>query len=124
MNENVMITADEYRELVDDYDLLVEDLKLAVDMWNGWRTSCKKVKKENDLLKEEFSRQQWIVDNLMQALLKACDELENLDKAHAHECNKQLIEKTGSSQVLFGYQKADEWLNWCLSEDLEDETNE
>lgn len=53
-------------------------------------------------------------DELEKALDKACEELEELDKCHAYEINKQIVEKKGSSTITFGYQNKEEWKEWCM----------
>lgn len=53
-------------------------------------------------------------DELEKALDKACEELEELDKCHSYEINKQIVEKKGSSTITFGYQNKEEWKEWCM----------
>lgn len=57
------------------------------------------------------------IERLEKAFDKACEELEELDKSHAYEINKQIIEKEGSSTITFGYQKKEEWKEWCVKDD-------
>lgn len=67
----------------------------------------------NDLINEYFE----IIEEkerLEKALDKACEELEELDKCHSYEINKQIVEKKGSSTIIFGYQNKDEWKEWCM----------
>lgn len=67
----------------------------------------------NDLINEYFE----IIEEkerLEKALDKACEELEDLDKCHSYEINKQIVEKKGSSTITFGYQNKEEWKEWCM----------
>lgn len=67
----------------------------------------------NDLINEYFE----IIEEkeqLEKALDKACEELEDLDRCHAYEINKQIVEKKGSSTITFGYQNKEEWKEWCI----------
>ena len=67
----------------------------------------------NDLINEYFE----IIEEkerLEKALDKACEELEELDKCHSYEINKQIVEKKGSSTITFGYQNKEEWKEWCM----------
>ena len=54
------------------------------------------------------------IEKLEKALDKACEELEELDKCHSYEINKQIVEKKGSSTITFGYQNKEEWKEWCM----------
>ena len=54
------------------------------------------------------------IERLEKALYKACEELEELDKCHSYEINKQIVEKKGSSTITFGYQNKEEWKEWCM----------
>lgn len=49
------------------------------------------------------------IERLEKAFDKACEELEELDKCHSYEINKQIVEKKGSSTITFGYQNKEEW---------------
>ena len=60
-------------------------------------------------------------EKVNKALDKACEELEKLDESHAYECNKQIIEKKGSSTITFGYQTKGEWKEYLLKEVKEDD---
>ena len=60
------------------------------------------------------------IDTLEKALDKACEELESLDKSHAEECNKALINSC-FSQMTFGYQTKEEWKELLLKEVKADE---
>ena len=57
------------------------------------------------------------IETLERAFDKACEELEELDKCHSYEINKQIVEKKGSSTITFGYQNKEEWKEWCLKND-------
>ena len=70
----------------------------------------------NDLINEYFE----IIEEkerLEKALDKACEELEDLDRCHSYEINKQIVEKKGYSTITFGYQNKDEWKEWCMKND-------
>ena len=70
----------------------------------------------NDLINEYFE----IIEEkerLEKALDKACEELEDLDRCHSYEINKQIVEKKGYSTITFGYQNKDEWKEWCMEND-------
>ena len=56
-------------------------------------------------------------DELEKALDKACEELEDLDRCHAYEINKQIVEKKGSSTITFGYQNKEEWKEWLMKDE-------
>ena len=56
-------------------------------------------------------------DELEKALDKACEELENLDRCHAYEINKQIVGKKGYNTITFGYQNKEEWKEWCMEND-------
>ena len=57
------------------------------------------------------------IESLQKALDKACEELEELDKCHSYEINKQIVEKKGSSTITFGYQNKEEWKEWCMKDE-------
>lgn len=57
------------------------------------------------------------IERLEKALDKACEELEDLDRCHSYEINKQIVEKKGYSTITFGYQNKDEWKEWCMEND-------
>ena len=57
------------------------------------------------------------IERLEKALDKACEELEELDKCHSYEINKQIVEKKGSSTITFGYQNKEEWKEWCMKDE-------
>ena len=73
-------------------------------------------KSENDIEQFEFYTcyLEDYCDELEKALDKACEELEELDKCHSYEINKQIVEKKGSSTITFGYQNKEEWKEWCM----------
>ena len=56
------------------------------------------------------------IETLEKALDKACEELEELDKCHSYEINKQIVEKKGSSTIIFGYQNKEEWKEWLMKD--------
>lgn len=77
-----------------------------------------KEKLEKNCLVSNMARD---IEKLEKALDKACEELEKLDESHAYECNKQIIEKKGSSTITFGYQTKGEWKEYLLKEVKEDD---
>lgn len=56
-------------------------------------------------------------EQLEKALDKACEKLEVLDRCHAYEINKQIVEKKGYNTITFYYQNKDEWKEWCMEDD-------
>ena len=66
-----------------------------------------------DVIKVIYSENQL----LYKALDNACEELEELDKCHSYEINKQIVEKKGSSTITFGYQNKEEWKEWCMKDE-------
>lgn len=57
------------------------------------------------------------IERLEKALDKACEELEDLDRCHAYEINKQIVEKKGYNTITFYYQNKDEWKEWCMEDE-------
>ena len=70
-----------------------------------------------DFAEDYESNLETYCDKLEKALDKACEELEELDKSHAYEINKQIVEKKGSSTITFGYQKKEEWKEWLMKDE-------
>ena len=69
-----------------------------------------------DFAEDYESNLETYCDELEKALDKACEQLEELDRCHAYEINKQIVEKKGSSTITFGYQKKEEWKEWLMKD--------
>ena len=104
-----------YVELVESYD----DLNLIVKKIKYKRGEMMKRpnKYDFDFSEDYQSNLETYCDELEKAIDKACEELEELDKCHSYEINKQIVEKKGSSTITFGYQNKEEWKEWCMKDE-------
>ena len=104
-----------YMELVESYD----DLNLIVKKIKYKRGEIveRPNKYDFDFSEDYESNLETYCDELEKALDKACEELEELDKCHSYEINKQIVEKKGSSTITFGYQNKEEWKEWCMKDE-------
>ena len=104
-----------YVELVESYD----DLNLIVKKIKYKRGEIveRPNKYDFDFSEDYESNLETYCDELEKALDKACEELEELDKCHSYEINKQIVEKKSSSTITFGYQNKEEWKEWCMKDE-------